>query len=74
MLKKFLWLQGLDRGIAAAKLLFTPEKHLLMSIGGAYMYMGLGDYAQDPAVHYGKLLRLNEDGLSGCRQSLCCLR
>ena len=53
---------GLDRGIAAAKLLFTPEKHLLMSIGGAYMYMGLGGYAQDPAVHYGKLLRLNDDG------------
>ena len=49
--------EGLDRGIAASKLLFTPEKHLLMSLGGAYMYMGLGDYAQDPSVHYGKLLR-----------------
>ena len=34
--------QGLDRGIAAAKLLFAPDGHLLMSIGGAYMYMGLG--------------------------------
>lgn len=53
---------GLDRGIAAAKLLFTPDKHLLMSVGGAYMYMGLGDYAQDSTVHYGKLLRLNDDG------------
>ena len=33
-----------------------------MSIGGAYMYMGLGYYAQDPSVHYGKLLRLDSDG------------
>lgn len=54
--------QGLDRGIAAAKLLFTPDGKLLMSLGGAYVYMGYGDYAQDPAVHYGKLLRLNDDG------------
>lgn len=54
--------QGLDRGIAAAKLLFTPDNKLLMSVGGAYVYMGYGDYAQDPDVHYGKLLRLNDDG------------
>ena len=27
----------------------------------AYMYMG-SDYAQDPSVHYGKLLRLDSDG------------
>ena len=54
--------EGLDRGIAAAKLLFAPDGHLLMSIGGAYMYMGLGHYAQDPSVHYGKLLRLDSDG------------
>lgn len=54
--------RGLDRGIAAAKLLFTPDNKLLMSVGGAYVYAGYGDYAQDPEVHYGKLLRLNDDG------------
>ncbi|MXY90686.1 MAG: PQQ-dependent sugar dehydrogenase [Gammaproteobacteria bacterium] len=54
--------RGLDRGIAASQLLFTPDGKLLMSIGGAYVYAGLGDYAQDPALHYGKLLRLNDDG------------
>ncbi|GAB5498779.1 MAG: PQQ-dependent sugar dehydrogenase [Pseudohongiellaceae bacterium] len=53
---------GLDRGIAAAKLLWTPDGKLMMSVGGAYVYLGYGDYAQDPAVHYGKLLRLNDDG------------
>ena len=54
--------RGLDRGIAASQLLFTPEGKLLMSVGGAYVYAGVGDYAQDPALHYGKLLRLNDDG------------
>ena len=54
--------KGLDRGIAASQLLFTPDGKLLMSIGGAYVYAGIGDYAQDPAIHFGKLLRLNEDG------------
>ena len=54
--------KGLDRGIAASKLIFTPDKKLLMSLGGAYMYAGYGEYAQDPSVHLGKLLRLNDDG------------
>lgn len=54
--------KGLDRGIAAAQLLFTPDGKLLMSLGGAYVYAGIGDYAQDPEIHYGKLLRLNDDG------------
>lgn len=54
--------EGFDRGIAASKLLFTPDNKLMMSVGGAYVYMGYGDYAQDPTVHYGKLLRLNDDG------------
>ncbi len=54
--------KGLDRGIAAAKLLFSPDGKLMMSLGGAYVYLGYGDYAQDPAVHYGKLLRLEDDG------------
>ena len=34
----------------------------MMSVGGAYVYAGYGDYAQDPSVHYGKLLRINDDG------------
>ena len=54
--------KGLDRGIAASQLLFAPDNKLMMSIGGAYMYAGIGDYAQDPTIHYGKLLRLNDDG------------
>lgn len=54
--------EGLDRGIAASKLLFTADNRLMMSIGGAYVYVGYGDYAQDPSVHYGKLLRLEDDG------------
>lgn len=54
--------KGLDRGIAGAALLFAPDNTLFMSVGGAYVYAGLGDYAQDPAIHYGKLLRLNADG------------
>ena len=45
--------EGLDRGIAASQLLFTPDNKLMMSIGGAYMYAGIGDYAQDPTIHYG---------------------
>ena len=54
--------KGLDRGISGSTLLFTPDNKLMMSVGGAYVYAGLGDYAQDPTVHYGKLLRLNDDG------------
>jgi aldose sugar dehydrogenase len=53
---------GLDRGISAAQLLFTPDNKLMMSVGGAYVYQGTGDFAQDPSIHYGKLLRLNDDG------------
>ena len=33
-----------------------------MSVGGSYVFAGTGDLAQDPQSHYGKLLRLNEDG------------
>jgi len=54
--------QGLDTAIAASTLLFTPDKKLLMSVGGSYVFAGTGDFAQNPAIHYGKLLRLNEDG------------
>ncbi|MFT4671209.1 MAG: glucose/arabinose dehydrogenase [Pseudohongiellaceae bacterium] len=54
--------QGVDSAIAASALLFTPDKKLLMSVGGAYVFTATGEYAQDPEVHYGKLLRLNADG------------
>ncbi len=54
--------EGVDRSIAAAQLHFTPDNKLLMSIGGSYMYAGTEGLAQDPSVHYGKLLRLNDDG------------
>lgn len=54
--------KGVDSAIAASALLFTPDKKLLMSVGGAYVFTATGEYAQDPEVHYGKLLRLNDDG------------
>ncbi len=54
--------EGLDRALAASQLLFTPDNKLMMSIGGAYVYAGTGDFAQDPSNHFGKLLRLNADG------------
>ena len=54
--------EGLDTAIAGSVLLFGPDKKLFMSVGGAYAYASTADYAQDSEVHYGKLLRLNEDG------------
>ncbi len=53
---------GLDTAIAGSALLFTPEKKLFMSVGGAYVFANTGQFAQDPMLHYGKLLRLNDDG------------
>jgi glucose/arabinose dehydrogenase len=54
--------EGLDLGIAAAKLLFAPDGTLFMSVGGSYVFAGTGELAQDPSTHFGKLLRLNPDG------------
>ncbi len=54
--------KGVDDGIAASRLLFRPDGTLLMSVGGAYVFANTGDYAQDPGTHFGKLLRLNDDG------------
>lgn len=51
-----------DVAISASALLFTPDNKLLMSVGGAAAYAGIGEAAQDPLSHYGKLLRLNDDG------------
>ncbi|MCB1671949.1 MAG: PQQ-dependent sugar dehydrogenase, partial [Pseudomonadales bacterium] len=54
--------RNVDEGIAGSELLFAPDGTLFMSVGGAYVYQGIGEIAQDPALHYGKLLRLNDDG------------
>lgn len=54
--------EGLDTAIAGSVLLFGPDNKLFMTVGGAYAYAATADYAQDGDVHYGKLLRLNEDG------------
>jgi glucose/arabinose dehydrogenase len=56
--------EGLDEGIAAARLLFHPDGTLFMSVGGSYVFADTGEYAQDPSTHFGKLIRLNDDGTS----------
>ncbi len=53
---------GYDPAISASALLFTPDRKLLMTVGGAAVYAAVGEMAQDPESHYGKLLRLNDDG------------
>ncbi len=42
-----------------ARLLFLPDKTLLLSVGDGFDYR---DKAQDPASHLGKMLRLTRDG------------
>lgn len=54
--------KGDDSGIAASWLKFAPDGSLFMSLGGAYVFAATGEYAQDPGTHFGKLLRLNDDG------------
>ena len=54
--------EGLDDGIAASRLLFHPDGTLFMSVGGSYVFAQTGEYAQDLGTHFGKLLRLNDDG------------
>ena len=53
---------GVDRGIAASRVLFAPDGTLFMTVGGAYVFADTGSHAQDPRTHFGKLLRLNDDG------------
>ena len=53
---------GLDRGVAASRIVFAADGTLFMTIGGAYQFASTGEYAQDPMMHFGKLLRLNDDG------------
>ena len=54
--------QGLDRGIAASRLIWGPDNSLYMTVGGSYVFADTGSYAQDPGTHFGKLMRLNDDG------------
>ena len=54
--------EGLDRGIAASRLIWGPDGALYMTVGGSYVFADTGSYAQDPQTHFGKLLRLTEDG------------
>ena len=53
---------GWGSGIAASRLLWGADGTLFMTVGGAYQFAQTGHYAQDPSTHFGKLLRLNDDG------------
>ena len=53
---------GWGGGIAASRILFGPDGKLYMTVGGAFQFAQTGQYAQDPTTHFGKLLRLNDDG------------
>ena len=54
--------EGLDSGIAASRVLFAEDGTLFMTVGGSYVFADTGDYAQDPTTHFGKLMRMNDDG------------
>ena len=53
---------GWGGGIAASRLVFGPDGKLYMTVGGAFQFAQTGQYAQDPGTHFGKVLRLNDDG------------
>ena len=46
----------------ASVILFAPDGTLYMTVGGAINATSTGQLAQDPRNHYGKILRLREDG------------
>ena len=54
--------EGLDRGIAASRIIWGPDDSLYMTVGGSYVFADTGSYAQDPRNHFGKLMRLTDDG------------
>ena len=53
---------GWGGGIAASRLRWASDGTLFMTVGGAFQFAQTGQYAQDPSTHFGKLLRLNDDG------------
>ena len=53
---------GWGGGIAASRLIWGPDGKLFMTVGGAFEFAGTAEYAQDGRTHFGKLLRLNDDG------------
>ena len=50
------------RGVAASRIVFGRDGLLYMSSGGAINATSTGQYAQDPGSHYGKVLRIRDDG------------
>ena len=64
---------GWEKGFAASRLLWAPDGTLFMTVGGALRSYGVAGppdgcrrvrrgHAQDPGTHFGKLLRLKDDG------------
>ena len=52
----------IDLGVSASRIVFGPDGLLYMTVGGAIRSGSTGQYAQDPGTHYGKVLRLRDDG------------
>ena len=53
---------GWGGGISASRLVFGPDDKLYMTVGGAFQFASTGHYAQEGNTHFGKVLRLNDDG------------
>jgi len=53
------WVQPSAMG---SVILFAPDGTLYMTVGGAINATSTGQLAQDPRNHYGKILRLRDDG------------
>ena len=53
---------GWGGGIAASRIVFGYDGKLYMTVGGAFQFASTGQFAQDGSTHFGKLLRLNDDG------------
>ena len=52
----------IDLGVSASRISFGPDGLLYIGIGGAIRTTTTAQYAQDPGSHYGKVLRLRDDG------------
>ena len=53
---------SIDLGVSSSRIAFGPDGLLYMGIGGAIRTTSTAQYAQDPLSHYGKVLRLRNDG------------